>query len=132
MPASSAELRIALRSCRAIRPHVYRIAWEITNPTERSIRVDESWVPHGRFHSPRKRYDPPLEARAGGRVRITHDVAYRPLRDPELHNAFVVTRLRRNGERCRLFAQLLVVASSADDVRPQFVRVTQSSAGEPL
>jgi hypothetical protein len=84
------------------------IAWSLRNLGVDPISVREAWLPHGRFRSPRRDYQPPLPIEPGVDAPVTFVVVCDEEPGTVVENAFVILRVDWRGEPWRILARLRV------------------------
>jgi hypothetical protein len=106
----------------------WEIAWSLRNLGVDPLSVREAWLPHGRFRSPRRDYQPPLPIEPGADTRVAFAVACDEEPGAVVENAFVILRMDWRGEPWRILARLRV----AIDDRCAPAPVTEVISVQPI
>jgi hypothetical protein len=68
--------------------------------------VRQAWLPHGRFRSPRRDYQPPLDVRPNGYTHLAFAVACDEEPGTAVENAFVILSADWRGKPWRILARI--------------------------
>jgi hypothetical protein len=89
-------------------PGVWDITWNVQNRGTEPLVIREGWLPHGRFRSPRRSYDPGRQIDPGGEQQFSFAVAVDGPPGAEVENAFVILSGDWRGQPWRIFARVRV------------------------
>ena len=104
----------------------WRCGWRIRNVATPILSMTTAWLPHGRFRSARRTFDPAVKIAAGSSKRMSFDVECSEVSGTELENAFVILTADLDGEEWRVFARLTVSFGDGGLPTPRTEIVTTS------
>ena len=93
-------------------PSAWKVAFDVRNAGEESIELLEAWLPHGRFRAEAVPLSeqPPLES--GASVQLAFTVGFDEPPGEYVENAFVILRVRWQGQEWRVLTRLAVTADA--------------------
>ena len=117
-------VRILLESCRSAgTAGRWQVAWRVHNDGDQPLRIDDAWVPHGRFRGEAGRFPVNLAVRPGewGQLELIVLAAEAP--GVVVENAFLILRT----DRGRMFARMRIDFGHDGAPQPYVVRVSAQS-----
>ena len=107
-------LRIEAVSCRSAGQLGQWIAsWRIQNLERQPTEVLTVWLPHDKFTSERRNFEPPLHLSGMETLALELPVACQEPPGSVVENAFAILQLLRMGRSWRVFARHLVTVDAA-------------------
>jgi hypothetical protein len=128
LTAVEPSVRIEVSSCRRCSMPVgrWRVAWLVHNDGSSPLRLEDAWIPHGRF---RGEGHVPLQIKiapgAASRIELSVFSAEPP--GTVVENAFVILRVRGAERAWRVFARMRVEFDDAGAAGPIVEAVTAQS-----
>jgi hypothetical protein len=124
LTAVAAPVRISVAGCTPEGPGAWRFRWHVSSSSREPLRVEEAWLPHGRFrgegHVPT---DLSLEPNGGLPAVLELRVSCSEAPGTVVANAFLILRVRSATAAWRVFARMRV-EFDASSVRPVVEVVT--------
>ena len=112
-PASAPKLMIDGISCRSTeQPGRWNIVWRINNLGDTRAEIGAAWLPHDRFFSENREFNPPLLVDSLGSADLEIPVDCQEPPGATIENAFVILRLAYNLREWRVFARQEVYINS--------------------
>jgi hypothetical protein len=121
------QVRIEIDSCQPeATPGRWLVTWLVRNEGTEPLRLEEGWVPHGRF---RGEGHVALEAQIppGDSTTVSLHVASAEPAGTVVENAFLILRARRGDQSWRLFTRMRVEFEGDGTARPMVETVTAQS-----
>jgi hypothetical protein len=129
-PRHGPELSVEVASCVGpTEPGHWDIAWAVGNLNPDPIRVANAWLPHGKFRSPRKDFEPPIEIAPAAVANMEFSVLAREEPGTVVENCFVILSLTHENDDWRVFARLRVTFEDAGKPRAETVLITRQRVG---
>lgn len=89
-------------------PGQWDVTWTVRNRDPLAIQVHEAWLPHGRFRSARRSYEPPFTIATSGEAQLSFAVACQEEPGAVVENSFVILNVTWRDEPWRIFVRLRV------------------------
>ena len=122
-------LQIEALSCRpAGQPGQWIASWRIQNLERQPAEILSVWLPHDKFTSERRNFDPPLHLPGMDTLALELLVACQEPPGSVVENAFAILQLLRMGRSWRVFARHLITVDGAG--APQ--HICQSVTVQPM
>jgi hypothetical protein len=116
----------------AVRPGAevgsWDIVWAVRNLGTDPVAVRQAWLPHGRFRSPRRDYEPPLRIERGADTHLAFAVACNEEPGAVVENAFVILSVDWRGGAWRILARIRTAIDDRRAPRP----VTETISVQPV
>ena len=107
-------LHIEAVSCRSAgQPGQWIASWRIQNLERQPAEILSVWLPHDKFTSERRNFDPPLHLSGMEALTLELPVTCQEPPGSVVENAFAILQLLRMGRSWRVFARHLVTVDDA-------------------
>ena len=107
----------------------WTVSWRIDNLGDRPLEILSAWLPHDKFYSQRRLFNPGLQLPPGGTVDLDLPVACQEPPGARVENAFVILQLVQMGQTWRAFARHLITVDSAGAPQPHCQAISVHSMG---
>jgi hypothetical protein len=104
----------------------WRVTWNLTNESDDMLRLEDAWIPHGRFRGD-GRLRLATSIAPGASVPLTFTVTAREDPATVVENTFLILRADLNGQAWRMFCRMRVTFDGEGIPRPQIEQVTWQS-----
>ena len=102
---------------RKLKPGRWLCDWRVDNLTGNAVELFTARVPHGKFRSEERNFEPPLKILGGESARVQMLVRCDELPGTFVENAFLILLIKWLNARWRTFVRFLVTVDS--DARPK-------------
>jgi hypothetical protein len=126
---SGPSVAVRFASREAAGPRLWTITWTIENRSSEPLRIREAWLPHGKFRSPRREFEPELVLGSGEETRIAFAVSAVEEAGIIVENCFVIMNVAWRGEAWRIFARITVMFEEGSAPSPETVLITTQPVG---
>ena len=103
--------------CRKVEPGGWLFDWRLENMTGNAVELFSARVPHGKFRSEERNFEPPLKILGGESGRVQMLVRCDELAGTVVENAFLILLIEWLDAQWRTFVRFLVTVDS--DGRPK-------------
>jgi hypothetical protein len=117
---------IAVVSCVASGPGQWQTTWLIANEDDQPLRLEEAWVPHGRFRG-NGHVTLVTDIPVGESRRLALDVMAAEPPRTVVENAFLILRLTRANQSWRVFARMRIEFDAQSEPLPIVESITAQS-----
>ena len=107
----------------------WTVTWRIGNLGDRPLEILAAWLPHDKFYSQRRLFDPGLQLPPVGTVDLELPVACQEPPGVRVENAFVILQLLRMGQTWRAFARHLITVDSDGAPQPHCQAISVHPVG---
>ena len=104
--------------------------WRAQNQGHQPVRLQEAWLPHGRWRSARQDVSALGVLAAGETLELATATWTDGAAGEEIENAFVILRVESGGAPWRVFARLRIVVDAAGRPRARTESITVSRHGD--
>ena len=109
-------------------PGAWRVAFEVGNAGEEPVELLEAWLPHGRFRAEAVPLTTEPLLGSGESTQLAFTVGFDEPPGELVENAFVILRVRWQGQEWRVLSRLAVTADA--DGRP--LAATELTTAHPV
>jgi hypothetical protein len=102
------KVRIEQENVQRAAEHRWRVEWKIDNLGEAALNILAARLPHGKFRSDEKLFDPPLEVATHQSSRFEVEARCAEAPGAEVENAFVILRVTQDGAPRLILARLRI------------------------
>jgi hypothetical protein len=128
-PTSGPTVAVRFASREAAGPRLWTITWIVENLNAEPLRLRDAWLPHGKFRSPRREFEPELVLGSGEETRIAFAVSAGEEAGIIVENCFVIMNVAWRGEAWRIFARITVTFEEGWAPSPGTVLITTQPVG---
>lgn len=93
-------------------PGAWRVAFNVRNTGSEPVELLEAWLPHGRFRAEAVPLAGQLPLASGASIRLEFTVGFDEPPGEYVENAFVILRVRWQGQEWRVLTRLAVTADA--------------------
>jgi hypothetical protein len=109
--------------------HRWRFGWRVQNLATRPMKLLSARLPHGKFRSDEKHFDPPLELRPGEMALVEMPAVCDERPGNVIENAFVILSVEWQGDPYRIFVRLRVTINPRGEPRTSTELITTQRVG---